>query len=289
MMLFNQRIEILKQSPSLANAETVELCAGTSYDDLLLLYSNYSFHSQSIWLVYGEEQTLYLSKQIAKQQSISKCLPADFRQTHFAFYRQKLGEQRKNFPSVDRKRTAWISVDGFFAGSWHDGPIVVTESNGTISNFIPTGTEASLVLAPDTTKAFGRDINETLALEGTQSQVLHRGCVAATRQKLRLCSEKLISISIPDSTLSTLVRLAILRAAMSPEQKLAILLTHTKKENSPSKVDPRLRRFCENSGTAIDTWTDPALELDSFFSWMDLKWNSDLLSVINKHGNLIPI
>lgn len=279
-------LELLKQSPSLSNSEVVALSAGTSYDDLLVLNSNLGLLGQSIWLVYGEEQTLYISKQEAKQQNIASLLPPSFKQTHFAFYRQRLGDPRKDFPSVEGKRTAWIPVDGFFGGAWHDGPLVITENDGTISSLIPTGTEAALLLAPDETQAFGRNAAEALELEGPLSHNLYRGCVAGTKQKLRLWSKEPISIAVTDSSLTTLVRLAILRTATLNDQRLAVQIFAN---DDKQKIDPRLRRFCEHSGIAIDTWTEPLFDLETFFSWMNPRWTDDLLPVINNHGDLIPM
>jgi transposase InsO family protein len=284
----NVGLELLKQSPSLSNSNAIVLSAGTSYDDLLVLNANLGLLGQSIWLVYGEEQTLYISKQESKQQNIASLLPAKFKKTHFAFYRQRLGDPRKDFPSVEGKRTAWIPVDGFFAGAWHDGPLVVTESDGSISNLIPTGTEATLVLAPDDTLAIGRDLIEALDLEGPLSHSIYRGCVAGVKQKLRLWSKETISISVSDSSLTTLVRLAILRTATLNGQRITVQLS-ANDDNAPQKIDPRFRRFCEHAGIAIDTWTEPLFDLETFCSWMNPRWTEDLIQVVNKHGDLIPI
>jgi hypothetical protein len=281
-------LELLKQSPSLSNAKVVALSAGTSYDDLLVLNANLGLSGQSIWLVFGDEQTLYISKQEAKQQNITSLLPPAFKQTHFAFYRQTLGNPRRDFPSVEGKRTAWIPVDGFFGGAWHDGPLIITESDGRISSLIPTGTEAALLLAPDDTQAIGRDPTEALNLEGPKSHSLYRGCVAAAKQKLRLWSKESISISVIDSSLTTLVRLSILRTAIMGHQRLAVQL-FANDDKASQKIDPRFRRFCEHSGIAIDTWTEPLFDLNTFFSWMNPNWTEELIQVVNKHGDLIPV
>jgi hypothetical protein len=281
-------LEILKLSPSLSHTEIVALSAGTSYEDLLILNSNNSLQGQSVWVVFGEEETLFISKQAVQHQSISSLLPSAFKETHFAFYRQRLGDCRSEFPCVDGKRTAWIPVDGFFGGAWHDGPLVVTERDGSISSLIPTGIEASLLLAPDNTPAIGKDIKDALRLDGTFNHLLHRGCVAATKQKLRRWSGEIISISLPDSDLSTLARLAIMRAALPLEQKITINLDFND-EKSMNRADPRLRRFCENSGIFIENWLDPIYDVDTFFDWMNPRWTDDLLKVINAHGDLIPM
>lgn len=280
-------LELLKQSPSLANSEVLALSAGTSYDDLLVLNSNLGLLGQSIWLVYGEEQTLYISKQESKQQNIASLLPNAFKQTHIAFYRQRLGDPRKDFPSVDGKRTAWIPVDGFYGGAWHDGPLVVTESDGSISSLIPTGTEATLLLAPDEVQVTGREASEALSLDGPLNESLYRGCVAAAKQKLRLWSKESFSISVTDVSSTTLVRLAVLRAATANDYRLAVQV-FAADDKTIQKIDPRFRRFCEHAGIAIDTWTEPLFDVETFFSWMNPRWTEDLIPVVNKHGDLIP-
>ncbi len=288
MTQINVGLEILKQSPSLSKSEVVAISADTSYDDLMALHANQNVPGQIVWLVFGEDQKLFVGKHEVRQQGLSALLPQTFKQTHFAFYRQKLGEGRTDFPSVDGKRTVWIPVDGFFAGAWHDGPLVVTETDGSISSLIPTGTEATLLLAPDGSPSIGKDKNDALRFEGNAQQILYRGCVAATRRKLHVWPAEPISVAIIDASLTTLVQLALVRAAMLPEQKLTIQMTNDGNESTLTKGDPRLRRFCEHTGTGIDSWSEPLFELETFFSWMNPRWSNDLLTVINRHGSVIP-
>ena len=284
----NVALEILKQSPSLAGGPVVAISADTSYDDLMVLHANQKLQGQSIWVVFGEDQKLFVGKQEAKQQSLSALLPEGFQQTHFAFYRQRLGDSRADFPSVDGKRTVWIPVDGFFGGAWHDGPLVVTDKGGAISSLIPTGAEATLLLAGDDIEAIGIDKNDALNAEGSSQQILYRGCIAATRRMLQVWTTVPLSVSIIDASLTTLVQLAVLRAAMAPDQRLAVQITSAGSGQPLSKVDPRLRRFCEHTGTGLDSWSDPSFDLETFFAWMSPRWSNDLLTVINRHGSVIP-
>lgn len=298
-----RHIEIIKQAPAMSGTEALVLGAATSREDIALYDSLYPPKQPGIWLVLGssniirdaegesgnnfakaEANTCYiadLSRQLALYQ-----LP--FSNTVFACYRQPLSTVRTVFPALT-KRTVWIPATGFFAGTWQDGPLVVTEADGLISNYIPTGTAASLVLAPDGTKAIGREPNQAFAIEGSSAQRLLRGCIAAARHALALFPADQICLKIIDQTVATMVQLAIIRSALPGQTQLFIALTNREQQRIEFKTyDPKFRRFCEHAGISSPAWIADNAVLPLVCHFVLPEWTDQLLDAVNAHGALVP-
>lgn len=299
-----RHIEIIKQAPAMSGTEALVLGAVTSSDDIVLHDSLYPAKQPGIWLVLGTSNILRdadgdsannfakeernrgyivdLSRQMALYQ-----LP--YSDTVFACYRQSLSTLRTVFPALN-KRTVWIPATGFFAETWQDGPLVVTEADGLISSFIPTGTAASLVLAPDGTKAIGREPIQALAIEGNAAQRLLRGCIAAARHTLAMFPVDQICLKIFDQSVGTMVQLAIIRAALPGKTQMFVTLANHEQQRIEFKTyEPKFRRFCEHTGISSQAWIAENAGLPSVCHFVLPEWTDQLLEAVNAHGALVPL
>lgn len=298
-----RQIEIIKNSPALSGQEALVLGGATSVEDTELHKNVYPSRFPHAWLIQNQKYLVRTAEGTFESntsgQTLNDAYISDLSRlltghqlpyagTTFACYRQPLDRPRTSFPALNN-RTVWIPATGFFAGTWHDGPTVVTEQNGLISNYLPTGSVASLLLAPDGTKAIGREAAAAATIEGPSEQRLLRGCIAAARRVLLLSPKDKICLQINDQTLMTMIRLAILRSALPKDTQLFIALHEGEDRRIAFKrFTPKFRRFCEHTGISSPDWMPVTTELSALGHFAQDRWQDLLLPAINAHGSLIP-
>jgi hypothetical protein len=208
--------------------------------------------------------------------------------TNFFIYHLQLGQNLPPFPPVDGRRTVWLPAVGMKDGCWHDGALAVTEPDGTISSYLPTGTPGSLLLAPDGTNAMGWAPDRVTAIEGTKGAQLLRGAIAAVRDRISGIDGTAFTAALPPEAAEEMppvvlmVWLTLLRAALGPERTVYVSF------DPQVRISPRLRRCCEHTGIVPASWSEPDIDLAGLFEWYQAEWTDGLVHSINANGDIIP-
>lgn len=195
-----------------------------------------------------------------------------------ASWLREIGE----FASRRRRRTLVVSVVGWEAGVWYDGPLAHVLPSGNFASYVPTGGPAALALpvAPSE-DLVGVDLATALALEGTADEALHRTMLAAVDAQLpgdgatvRLLAEALDA--------RTALALALLRQAR-PEAPITLVVPGGK-----HALPPAWRRFTENAALIVAEGSQAAFSSTLLGSTLAPKNVAALARQVNSISEILP-